>query len=146
MKARTAMRALVVTLMPLATGGCSLLFVSEPPPTHAQMPYFTCTSSNVLPVLDMAWGTLNGIGALSALSASPGTYEDQNQVVVIGTAWFLLSSLSARTGFQRTRNCREATEQLFLRNARSALSPPADAAPARIFADTAARPALPQRR
>ena len=35
-----------------STAGCSFLFVHGPPPDHERLPFFDCSSSNVLPVLD----------------------------------------------------------------------------------------------
>jgi len=38
--------------------GCSFAFVSGPPDNHAQLPYFNCTDSRVVPVLDTIWTAL----------------------------------------------------------------------------------------
>jgi hypothetical protein len=46
--------------------GCSFLFVKGPPAHHAQLQSFDCSESNALPVLDVIWAGLNGIGAASA--------------------------------------------------------------------------------
>ena len=55
-----------------STTGCSFLFVHGPPPDHERLPYFDCSSSNVLPVLDALYG---GLAAAEAVAAGTGSPE-----------------------------------------------------------------------
>ena len=98
-----------------------MLFVEGPPPRHAAMPYFDCTSSVAAPVLDTVWAGLNGAGALIALGSTDAELKMQNQtnnrgtVIGVGLAWLALSGVSAVRGYQQTSDCREAKAQLALR-------------------------------
>jgi hypothetical protein len=128
MNVRTMIRIAVVALLPVHVAGCSLLFVNGPPREHAQMPYFTCTQSNVVPILDAVWAGLNGLGAAIALTTDQREFEfdydqSRNQTIVVGAGWLLLSGFSAYSGFERTAACRDATMKLFVRQSQSSLGP-----------------------
>jgi hypothetical protein len=96
----------------IAMSGCSYLFVKGPPTGHDVLPYFTCTESNVVPTLDAIWAGLNGFGAARAASAEDGTYVNQDEAILIGTMWLVVSGLSSHSGFRKTRSCRTAVQQL----------------------------------
>jgi hypothetical protein len=115
MRTTLALRTGMIALLTSGATGCSFLFVNGPPAGHESMPFFTCTQSNALPILDGIWAGLNGLGAVTALTAEEGTYENQSQAVGVGIGWFVLSSLSARSGFKDTRECRAATASLMQR-------------------------------
>ena len=72
------------------------------------MDYFACTEGNTVPVLDAVWAGLNGLGAALALTGDENDYENRDQIVVVGAAWFVVSGLAAREGRSRVRACREA--------------------------------------
>ena len=110
------------------------MFSKGPPVGHEQMNYFTCTETDVGPVLDIVWGGLNLLGALS-VAADPEAYEevygtDATPVIVVGFAWSAVSTIAAGTGFNRSEQCRKAKLQLAQRQAqyRAAAAPPAAAA------------------
>jgi hypothetical protein len=123
MGSRALLRTVVIVLTAAPSAGCSFLFVNGPPTGHEQLPYFSCTQSNTMPVLDAIWAGLNGLGAAVALSADESTLQDRNQTVAVGAAWLVVSGLSARTGFRRTNQCRAATMQLVQRQARRDTTP-----------------------
>ena len=111
--------ALLAALLALLPAGCSFAFVDGPPSTHKQLPYFECTSSNVLPTVDAVIGGAYGIGAVAQLassSSSSGTYSsnDRSDAILAGGAAVLFVA-SAVYGYQKTNSCREAKEQLMLR-------------------------------
>ena len=122
---------LALTCFALATStGCGFIFSKGPPPGHEQMDYFTCTETNTGPILDIVWGGLNLLGALS-IASDPDTYEetygvDASTGIVIGLAWTGVSTVSAATGFSRSKKCRDAKLQLAQRQAqyRSGAVPP----------------------
>jgi hypothetical protein len=118
MRPRIVLHAILIGLIP-TTASCSFLFVSGPPSAHDRLPYFTCTQSNTVPVLDAIWAGLNGLGAVLYLTAEEGTEEHviRSEGIAVGAAWFVVSGLSARSGFRRTDQCRAATMQLIQRQA-----------------------------
>ena len=122
---------LALTCFALATSGCGFIFSKGPPPGHEQMDYFTCTESNTAPILDIVWGGLNLLGALT-IASDPDAYEeaygvDASSGIVIGLVWTGVSTAAAATGFSRSKKCREAKQQLAQRQAqyRSGAVPPA---------------------
>jgi hypothetical protein len=104
-----------VALIATASSGCSYLFVKGPPTGHENLPYFTCTESNLVPALDAIWAGLNGLGAARAASAEDGTYVNQDEAMLVGTMWLVVSGLSSHSGFRKTKSCRTAVQQLTLR-------------------------------
>jgi len=99
--------------------GCSFAFVDGPPTTHKQLPYFECTSSNVLPTVDAALGVIYGVAGVGMLvdgASSSGSYQDNNKsdAILAGAAAAVLVA-SGIYGYQKTSSCREAKEQLMVR-------------------------------
>jgi hypothetical protein len=106
-------------LLALFPAGCSFAFVDGPPTVHKQLPYFECTSSNVLPTLDAVVGGLYGIaavGQLASSSSSSSTYsnDDHTNAIIYG-ALAVVAGASAVYGYQKTSSCREAKQHLLLR-------------------------------
>src|SRR5262245_1270862 len=107
----------------LLPAGCSFAFVDGPPTTHKQLPYFECTSSNILPTVDAVFA---GIWAVSAVGTLVSAYSrsssdpystadnDKGDAILIG-ALALAIGASAVYGYQKTSTCREAKEQLIVR-------------------------------
>lgn len=96
--------------------GCSFLFVNGPPAHHEQMRYFDCSSSNVIPVLDVIWAGLNGLGAANAFSKDEDEMENRNTVIAVGFMWLAVSGASAIYGFTTVADCKGAKEKLMLRS------------------------------
>jgi hypothetical protein len=99
----------------LAGGGCSFIFVDGPPTQHKKMPYFDCTSSNVLPVIDTVLAGVYGIGAAGeiASSAQSNTSSSTEPLIALGVA--TVFAASAVTGYSKTSSCREAKSDLLER-------------------------------
>jgi hypothetical protein len=117
---RSSGHALLVTLClaaaSLGAGGCSFIFVDGPPTQHKKMPYFDCTSSNALPVVDVVIAAAEGLAAASDL-ASRDQYDSSSATTMAATqlgvaALFAASGIS---GFSKTGACREAKDELTAR-------------------------------
>ena len=115
-----------VGLVPLFAAGCGLVISHGPPTGHEQMPAFSCTESTTGPALDLVWAGLNVFGAAAA-SSDPSSYENPDQIVAVGLAWGVVSSVSAAVGFRKARDCRAALQQLARRNGVPAAGGPAAA-------------------
>jgi hypothetical protein len=115
--------AAVVVLAAAPGFGCSFIFSEGPPPNHARLPYFDCSSSYAPPVLDTIWGGLNLLGATLALAQSEEEWNreqttDRNVAIVTGLLWTALSGSSAAYGYNKVGACKQAKEQLMLRQMR----------------------------
>lgn len=97
------------TVLSFLQAGCSLLFVEGPPEGHQQMTSFQCTERNTAPVLDVIWGAYNVLGAVVIAAAdTEDLYYSTSGILAYGSAWGLVSALSATKGFRTTENCRKA--------------------------------------
>src|SRR6266550_4519852 len=103
-------------LLPLLLPGCGFVFSQGPPSGHEQMAAFSCTESNTGPTLDIVWASLNVLGAVAAAS-DPSAYENSGQIVAVGAGWGVFSSFAAASGFNKSKRCRHALQQLAERNA-----------------------------
>jgi hypothetical protein len=112
-------RSAGVLAMLLATS-CSWAFVKQPPADHDDPE--DCTTSRVAPVVDTGFAVLSGLlvigiglhcyDAAKGINTEEGTpaekcgageYVGLTNTAVMG----LLTTLSARSGYHRTRRCRE---------------------------------------
>ncbi len=121
-------KLILLGLLSLLQTGCGFVFSKGPPAGHEQMLAFSCTESDAGPILDIIWGGLNVLGALTVAS-DPSSYDNPGQVEVVGVAWGVFSSFSAASGFNKSKQCRRALQQLAERNAQRAnpaLALPAD--------------------
>ena len=109
-------RIVLLGLVPLLLSGCGFVFSHGPPTGHEQMESFTCTESNAGPTLDIVWASLNVLGAVAA-AADPSAYDNSGEIVVVGIGWGVFSSFSAASGFNKSKQCRHALQQLAERNA-----------------------------
>ncbi|MFL5307817.1 MAG: hypothetical protein ACJ8F1_21540 [Polyangia bacterium] len=98
-----------------STTSCSFLFVHGPPPDHQRLPYFDCSTSNVLPVLDALYG---GLAAAAAVAAGTGSQEFNrpSDTWVLGAEAALVGA-SAVYGFSKTSDCRQAQSAMLKRAA-----------------------------
>src|SRR4051812_48880147 len=108
---------IVLGLLPLLLSGCGFVFSKGPPTGHEQMLSFSCTESNTGPTLDIIWASLNVLGALTAAS-DPNGYDNSGEVVAVGLGWGVFSSFAAASGFKKSKQCRQALQQLAARSAR----------------------------
>ncbi|HTB60966.1 MAG TPA: hypothetical protein VLC06_24015 [Polyangia bacterium] len=119
MAPRRRLGPLAIALLSTTFGGCSFAFVDGPPANHRTSPFFSCTSSNSLPVLDSVAAT---IALLDALSWGTGVAADSNGFAgsrtsnTIGfAAGAVLLGASAAYGFKKTSECRDAEGELVRR-------------------------------
>lgn len=120
MKAR---HVFAIGLLPLLLSGCGLLISQGPPTGHELMPAFSCTESNTAPTLDLVWGGLNLLGAALASSSDETYYDSPGAAVAVGLSWAVVSSISAAAGFRKSRECRQALQQLAQRSGAAASAP-----------------------
>ncbi|HVV17527.1 MAG TPA: hypothetical protein VHH90_10015 [Polyangia bacterium] len=127
-----------------STTSCSFLFVHGPPPDHERLPYFDCSSSNVLPVLDALYGGLAAAEAVAAGAGSP-TFSSSGK----SEAWVLAGEAavvgaSAVYGFSKTSDCRQAQAAMIKRaQTRPFGGPTFGPTPAPAFAPPGAPPVDP---
>jgi len=103
-----------LVLCVLSVSACGFIFTHGPPAGHENLPYFTCTESNTGPILDIVWAGLNVIGALT-IAGDPNSYENPDAAVAGGLVWGVVSSSAAAVGFNKTKKCRAAKQQLAAR-------------------------------
>ncbi len=119
MPPRRVLAPLAVAALSTALGGCSFAFVSGPPPNHRTSAFFTCTSSNGVPILDTIAATIGLIDVASfatssASGSSTTTGSRTSDALVLGAGAALLAT-SAAYGFKKTSECREAEADLIRR-------------------------------
>jgi len=113
-------------LLGLLSGGCSFAFVDAPPSRHQELPYFECTSGQGWPTTDLVLGLIYGVGTAASLSNSSSSSSAGGLTTGVAAALFLASSYS---GYGKTKECREAKDELILRVTRQ----PAGYAPGATF-------------
>jgi hypothetical protein len=100
--------AVLLACLVLGGSACGWLFSHGPPQGHERMNYFSCTESNVGPILDVTWAGLNLVGGIIGY-ASQGSNSISGP---IGLAEFSIWFLSGSDGFRKSRQCRAAKQQL----------------------------------
>jgi hypothetical protein len=106
--------------------GCSFLFVSGPPPHYDALPTFSCTESQVAPILDAVATILNGSDAVIAATESSEQWVAANNghppsravTVAVNGVTALVWAASAYYGYTRTSACRDARLEIAMRAAR----------------------------
>jgi hypothetical protein len=107
----------LVALLAFGTSACGFIFSHGPPDGYEQMASFDCTTDNTGPILDLVWAGLNVAGALNA-SSNPQDFSNSGQIVTVGLSWGVVSTISAATGFSKSKRCRNAKLQLAQREGR----------------------------
>lgn len=120
MTGKRGMKTIALFLLAAGAGGCSWIFVEGPPPDHAELDYFTCTTSKAAPRLDVIgaglsalWGTL-----FLATPADDSFFSDSDHKLI---AWSYLGQAAiqgaaARSGFGEVNACHEAIRMRGERN------------------------------
>jgi hypothetical protein len=106
--------------------GCSFLFVHGPPPDHQRLPFFDCSSSNVLPVLDALYAGAVAIDAVAA-GADRGvlsTTSSSKADVFLLAGEAAVMRASAIYGFRKTSDCRQAQAEMIRRAATRPMGTP----------------------
>jgi hypothetical protein len=119
MPRRTLLGTLAIGALATAFGGCSFAFVNGPPANHRTSAFFTCTSSNSVPILDTLAATIGLIDAASlatdsATDSSTTTGSKTGNAIVLGAGAALLAA-SAAYGYKKASECREAEADLLRR-------------------------------
>lgn len=109
-------RILLCASLIIPTSGCGFIFSHGPPAGHEKLDYIPCTESNAAPIIDVVWGSLNVLGALGAL-ADRESYDNPDQIVVVGLSWGVISGFAAASGFKKSSQCQRARHALGLRQA-----------------------------
>jgi hypothetical protein len=116
-----------------AAAGCGFAFTHGPPANHEQLEYIPCTESDAGPILDLVWGGLNVLGALTVAS-SPDEFDNPGFTVASGLAWGVFSSFSAASGFKKSSACKSARQALAQRQAARGMMPVMTADSGRVAA------------
>jgi hypothetical protein len=100
----------------IACGGaaCSLAFVNGPPPNHRQLPFFDCTSSNLLPTVDLLFAGAAAVDAVGGTAGASGLPSSRTELAgfAVEAAAF---AASAVYGYGKTSACKKAQGELFAR-------------------------------
>ena len=117
--------ALCILFLAGGNQACSFAFVDGPPKTHRQLNYFTCTSSNVLPTIDVVLGAITAVETVGLFSArtSLGANTELTAIAAVAAAEAALFTASAISGYGKTSDCREATDELQVRLSRMPPAP-----------------------
>jgi hypothetical protein len=101
----------------IANSGCGLVFSHAPPEGYEQMDYFTCTESNAGPIIDVLVGGAYVLSAIG-LALSVDEYdEDWEPLVAFGLSVGVVSAISAPVGFNKSKKCRAAKQEVAERQA-----------------------------
>ena len=110
----------LIGLVSMISGGCGIGLTHGPPEGHEQMDHFTCTESNVGPVLDVLTGLFYVIaGAVSTAEADDWDFSG-DYYVVSGLLMGVAFGVSAGVGFNKTKKCKAAIQDLAARHAQGA--------------------------
>lgn len=117
--------------------GCSFAFVSGPPPNHRQLPYFSCTESRLVPILDTVFTALEAANLGLAIHDSPSEWDarfgstphlSRNSSIPFYIALAALGGGGMYYGYSRVSACESARGELMMRLQNQ--PPPAAPAPA----------------
>jgi len=115
MSFRIVPRVVLLGLLPLTTGSCGFVLVHAPPPENEQMEYFTCTESNVGPILDAVVAGLSVVGIVYAAAGEGDTEVSTGAAIAGNVVGVGLWGSAAIVGFNKTKKCREAKRALYER-------------------------------
>jgi hypothetical protein len=98
----------LLLVLALATGGCSFVFVDGPKPGTAAL----CTDSFVMPAVDGALATLEGLRTLYVATRPDAFYDgspiSRNAQIAVGTGLIVAFTASAIVGATQVTACRES--------------------------------------
>ncbi|MEO8701455.1 MAG: hypothetical protein ABI867_15520, partial [Kofleriaceae bacterium] len=116
----------IALLSIVATSGCSLAFVSGPPKNHQQLPYFNCTTSNVVPILDTVFTVLELANLGLAASSTDAEWDDRfggdapisrKGSIPLYAGLAAIGAAGMYVGYTRSSACRGAKAELMMRGA-----------------------------
>ncbi len=113
-----------VALFAVGCHGCSFVFVDGPPRRHAEMPYFACSESRVVPILDTVFTAVQALNLLGAASMSDARWNDtydgeppfsRGAAVAVYAAFAVLGTGGMYYGYNAVSECRRARDDLHFR-------------------------------
>ncbi len=114
----TRMLPILGCVAALASGGCSLVFVSRPPSDVQAIPVtkqIDCTTSRAAPILDTVLGGLEAVRTGVALAAKDSDYAklpiSKGADIGFGVAFTALFAASAIYGYNSTAQCSDEKER-----------------------------------
>ena len=93
------------------SAGCSFAFVDGPPTNHRKLPFFSCTTSNTLPIVDLVIGGALAASSVGVIDGS-GSGSNTTATVAVAVGEAALFAASAIYGFNKTSACRDASAEL----------------------------------
>ena len=103
--------------MALMLAGCSLGFVAGPPPEHPRLASFSCTDSNVAPIVDSVIAGLFGVTFLTAVGTTDEKWAMDNarlgsrtDAALLYGGLVVLEGASAAFGYYNVHACRAARQ------------------------------------
>ncbi len=110
---RTPLALILGVLSWSSATGCGFILTKGPPRGYEQMDTFSCTESNVGPILDMLPAGFFLTLGVTAIAANEDFYDTTTTELGAGLLlWAALYGSSAAVGFGKTSRCREALRQL----------------------------------
>jgi hypothetical protein len=94
--------------------GCSLAFVNGPPPNADRLPFFDCTTSNVLPTVDLLFAGVAAIDAVGGTAGASALSESRADLIGFAVEGAVFAA-SAIYGYGKTSECKKAQAELFKR-------------------------------
>jgi hypothetical protein len=112
----------------LASGpGCSYVLTEGPPPNHARLPNFDCSTSYTAPALDLLAASFFVIGPIASMSREPKSPDEKKPSLAVnlgvGLAGLALFAPAAVVGFTRSSRCVDAKDEQLSRPAADLFPP-----------------------
>jgi hypothetical protein len=141
---RVCLQGVLAGALGFAASGCSLFFIdAAPSEPHLRTEHAAveCTASTALPILDVAFGSVEAAFGVAAAVESPRATRDnvlsKEARLTVAAVWTGIYAISATYGFVETADCRKLRREVFpeprprnymARNARPPRSAPPGAA------------------
>lgn len=102
-------------LLSVPASGCGFILAHGPPEGHGRMDDFSCTESNVGPIIDII--AFGGLALTFATWEPPYGDRDPARAIAASGAAAVVGGSSAAVGFIKSKRCRAAKRQLAERRA-----------------------------
>lgn len=106
----------LILLVSTSLSGCGFLFTKRPPAGHENMDSFSCTQSKTGPLLDIIGASISAVVVLGII-VNKEEVPNEGEAIAFWTGVGIVSGLSARSGYGKTAECREARQRLAEREA-----------------------------
>lgn len=107
--------AVLLAVLAIPLGGCGIVLTQGPPPGHLEMEDFSCTQSNVGPILDFVFVGMVGVVVIGTLAEADGDTGLAGGAAYAAAGGLLPAAIwgsSGVVGLGKTRRCREAKRLL----------------------------------